>query len=398
MNTVILIAAAVFATCGAYVQHLRRQLHTQKRQISQLEQARAELESVLDRRGRRLDVLLSSISEAVLRVDSDGRVLTANTQAQRLFHSEAISQLPQSMLVFYRDPDWQKAFHRALHALPKASALPDMHIGEEVLAARLVPLGSHQALLLCVDMTEQARLEKQRQTFLSNLMHDLKTPLTSILGYARSIQTFADKPELQQEAAEVIAREARHVNTLLENLLTLENIGHGPRGEGARVHLADACRQVCDLLAFQCKSKQVAIEQHIPDKLPELAISFDDLIRIIMNLFVNALNHSPKGGRISLVARQTGDTCTVVISDEGPGIPEQHLRRVTERFYQVDRSRSQGGHGLGLAIVQELLNAWGGTLSLKNGEKHGLEVCFRIPLAAANTETVAVSLSESSGR
>jgi len=385
MNFGMLMVATVFAACGAYVQYLRRQLDARDKRIYALEQVRANLESVLERRGRRLDVLLSSISEAVLRVDSDGRVLMANTQAQRLFHANAITRLPQPMPVFYRDPGWQKAFRRALRALPRASALPDMRVGEQVLAARLVPLGSHQALLLCVDMTEQARMEKQRRAFLGNLIHDLKTPLTSILGYARSIQTFADKPELQQEAAEVIAREARHVNALLENLLTLENIGHGPDSHEARTSLSEVCRQVCDLLAFQCRSKQVVLQSEVPDSLPDLAISFDELTRIIMNLLVNALNHSPAGGRIRLSGRVDGDACAVTIVDEGPGIPERHLKRVTERFYQVDASRSHGGHGLGLAIVRELMDARGGQLSLQNGPERGLEVRLRLPLADAGT-------------
>ncbi len=380
MSIWILAALAVLAVYVAHVRRLRWRLREQSNRIDRLEHMRNDLESVLKQRGKRLDVLFSSVNEAVLRVDRQGSVLAANVRAMQLFQPDGKLVLPQSMLMFYRDPDWHKAFNRALHALPKASCLPDMHAGERVLVARLAPLGKKQALLLCVDMTQQARLEKQRQVFLSNLMHDLKTPLTSMLGYARSIQSFADKPELQLEAAEIIATEAKHVNSLLENMLTLDRIERGSRSHVAKAMLQDACRQVCDLLSFQCEERQVGIQLDIPEGLPVLAIDFDDLTRILMNVLVNALHYSPQGGSIGMEAEWQGGFCSVNITDEGPGIPDKHLEHVTERFYQVDKARSKGGHGLGLAIVKELLRLWGGELSLRNRRKQGLRVTLRIPL------------------
>lgn len=380
MNLWILASLAILLVYVAHVLSMRQRLYVQVRKISRLEHDLSEMESILKRREKRLDVLFSSVNEAVFRVDRQGSVLTANTRAKRLFQPEGALVLPQSMLVFYRDPDWNNAFSRALHALPKASALPDIHVGERVLVARLAPLGKNQALLLCVDMTEQARLEKQRQTFLTNLIHDLKTPLTSILGYARSIRSFADKPELQLEAAEVLASEAKHVNSLLESLLTLDRIGHASPLHTAEAMLPVVCQQVCDLLSFQCEERQVNIQPEIPEDMPALAIDFDDLTRILMNVLTNALHFSPKGGSIGMGVQWQGSICTVSITDEGPGIPDKHLGHVTERFYQVDAARSKGGHGLGLAIVRELLDVWGGELSLRNRKKQGLRVTFRLPL------------------
>jgi len=386
VNIWILAAIAVLIVYVAHVMRLRQRLYEQGRRISRLERARTDMESVLKRRGKRLDVLFSSVNEAVLRVDRQGSVLAANVQAMQLFHPDEGLMLPQSMLIFYRDPDWQAAFSKALHILPKASSLPDMQVGEQVLVARLAPLGKKQALLLCVDMTPQARLEDQRQTFLSNLLHDLKTPLTSILGYARSIQSFADQPELQHEAAGVIATEARRVNNLLENLLTLDSIEHRSHPGPAQALLVDVCKQVCDLLSFQCDERRVSILSKIPEGQPALAMDSDDVRRILMNVLVNAVQYSPEGGDIYMQAEWVDGYCIVNIADEGPGIPDHHLQHVLERFYQVDAARGRGGHGLGLAIVKELTEAWGGNVKLENRLPQGLQVCLHIPLAKPEPE------------
>ncbi len=370
----ILLAGAMYARV------LKRELQEKQYQIKQLSRARKNLKAVLKQRRQRLDSLFSAVDEAVFRVNRTGNILTANRRAIQLFQPDEALVLPQSMLMFYRDPDWNKALNKALQILPVASALPDMHVGARVLVARLVSSGNKQALLLCVDVTRQARLEQQRQIFLTNFAHDLKTPLTSILGYARSIQSFADKPDLQREAAEVIASEAKHVNALLENLLTLDSLEHRSSSSESRAMLTDVCEQLSHLLSFQCEEKQLVLGVNVRECRDVLAIDFDDLTRIMMNVVVNAIEHSPEGGRIDIRSEVAGDSCLVRIRDEGAGIPDVHLKHVLERFYQVDKARRRGGHGLGLAIVRELLAIWKGSIHLKNCKPHGLEVTITLKL------------------
>ncbi|MFQ5518867.1 MAG: histidine kinase dimerization/phospho-acceptor domain-containing protein, partial [Mariprofundus sp.] len=215
------------------LQRKHQQLQECREEVKLLRRQSGGLEKTLATRGRRLDVLLSAVNEVVMRVDRLGRVMAANQRAHELFEMDRSPGLPQSMLLFYRDPDWQRAYASALKKLPEASTLPEMKINKQVLAPRLAPLGEKQALLLCVDMTELHRLEQQRRTFLANLMHDLKTPLTSLLGYARSMNRFGDDEAFRKEAAGVIADEARHVNHLLDALLTLDQIEFTRRDEEA---------------------------------------------------------------------------------------------------------------------------------------------------------------------
>lgn len=190
----LMLLAAVAVGWLVYARRTQRQMERYQTEIRRLREASGGLEAALARRGRRLDVLLSAVNEVVMRVDRPGRVLAANQQAYELFEMSKSPDLPQSMLLYVRDPDWQRAFAKALKALPEPAQLPDLTVAGRRLAPRLAPLGREQALLLCLDVTEKYRIEKQRRTFLSNLMHDLKTPLTSLLGYARSLESLAKMP------------------------------------------------------------------------------------------------------------------------------------------------------------------------------------------------------------
>ncbi len=368
------------------------QLRKYKRKVRRLQKSSGGLEQSIATSGQRLDVLLSAVNEVVMRVDHTGRVMAANSMANRRFAMDRQHALPQSMLLFFRDPDWHKAFSSALELLPEPSILPDMEVDGRMLSPRLAPLGDDQALLLCVDMTDTYKLEAQRRTFLSNLMHDLKTPLTSLLGYARSMEKFGDDEGFRKEAAHVIADEAKHVNHLLDALLRLDQIEFSPREDGVSCEAEAVLQQVCDMLAPQCKEKTIEL---ICDSGPEgaaLAILDDELERIVSNLLVNAVNHAPPDSQIEIRLTITGEMASIVIEDQGDGISEKDLPRVTERFYRVDkaRARKDGGHGLGLAIVKELIEKNSGELKLSNrmcpsnSSSQGLCAEVILPLAVAH--------------
>ncbi|MDX8389470.1 MAG: ATP-binding protein [Mariprofundaceae bacterium] len=367
-----------------HVQRIKEKLQRKNDDIRQILSSQDHLESKLARRDHRLDVLFSAVNEVVFRVDRLGRVITANRQARDAFNMDDPLPLPQSMIVFYRNPEWHSAFSAALAALPSAATLPDIHIGNTSFAPRLAPLGKGQAMLLCVDISERIHIEMQRKALFSNLMHDLKTPLTSLLGYARSIKTFADDPQLLNEAAETIANEATHINSLLDALLTLEHLDATHSGEVKEAH----CDQVEKVMTQIVQEVQPLLHKHastlhyhIPDeKIPSLQIGQTDLYRILTNLLENAIQHTPNHCEVTLLITNNHGTCTIEVCDQGLGISEQHITRVTERFYRIDkaRKRGEGGHGLGLAIVKELVERHGGSLSLKNNVNGGL--CARIQL------------------
>jgi len=364
---------------------LRRRLKQYQQQLKDSEQNREELEARLARRMRRLDILLSTMNEAVLLVDRDCRVIIANPIARTMFGMTDMEEhRPRPMVWFYRDPDWNQVLGKAMSGSHmEARDLPDMIVGNHVLAPRLAPLGQEQALLVCLDVTERSKLTRQRDDFLANLMHDLKTPLTSMLGYARSLASFGEDAEFRRMAGEVIATEAKRVNELLDALLTLDQIRFDAVDPEARCEISDVLQNVQASVAAAAAAKGVQFISRVSEAgLPLLAIAGDELMRILMNIVENAVRFSPESGEISVEASPHGRHVQIVVSDEGPGIPEADLPHVTERFYRVDRARGRGGHGLGLAIVRELIEARQGTLDLANRSPHGLQVTIQLPVYA----------------
>jgi len=383
MSPWVLVVTVLLILWGVHVQRLNEKREALEKELKGLRSARKNLESSLANRARRLDVLFSAVNEVVMRVDRLGRVVAANAQASHVFEMHRSPDLPQSMLIFYRDPDWQKAFSVALKILPEASTLPEIHVGGRVLAPRLAPLGKKQALLLCVDVTEQYRAEEQRKRLFANLMHDLKTPLTSILGYARSIEAFGEDAEARGEAARVIADESLRANEFLDSLLALEHIDNFKADSMARSDLGKTLNSVTHGFASQLEEKHVVIEYagDSPDVMVKMAES--DLHRILDNLIENALRYTPQKSSISVCGTTGSDRYQLEIVDQGEGVSEKELPRLTERFYRGDKARARVedvGHGLGLAIVKELLEKYGGSLELANHDVHGLSATIRLPV------------------
>ena len=357
-----------------HVRLLKRVLAKNERMLSNTQVSQSDLEKQLEQRSHRLDELLSAIHEPVLRVDRAGRVMSANDAAIRLFAIRDINLLPEPMVVFYRNPDWLKSFGKAAKSLPEVVALPEVFIGEQVFLPRLAGLGEDQGLLLCLDVTAQYRLQEQRKTFVADLMHDLKTPLTSLLGYARSIEAFADDAALRQEAVSVIAQEALHVNSLLDALLSVEQIEYSVTEQGS-CDAVVVCKQVWQALQPEMAKKELSLSLQLPESF-EIAMHESDCFRVLMNVAANAVRYTIADSELDC-SLQDG---VLSILDEGDGIPEKDLPHVTERFYRVDAVRTRGGHGLGLAIVKEILDRDGGRLQLENREPNGLCAMITLPL------------------
>ena len=363
-------------------------LYTERKRNQEIERKNRGLKKRLSERGKTLDVLLSEISEVVLRVDHLGRVHGGNKQGTKVFKLDQAPMLPQSMLIFYRDGEWIDSFYRAVKMLPDPSTLPEMKINDRIFLPKLASYGPSEALLICMDVTEFMCLQKKQKSLMENLMHDLKTPLTSLLGYARSIEAFADDAALREEAVTVIAQEAKHINDLLNSMLTLNQIEHSTSDSEKGVDVSVVCAQVWSSLNLEMQHKQVELDMEFSaDSVCLAAISEADFYRVVLNVAKNALKFSPRDSQIICKTSCENGYAEVSIEDQGPGIVQEHLSRVTERFYRVDDVRGRDkdkGHGLGLAIVKETLERDGGRLMLSNADAGGLIVRMQLPLLSSN--------------
>ncbi|MDQ7003616.1 MAG: ATP-binding protein [Ghiorsea sp.] len=387
MNIPVFIIISFFMIMAWLLYRLSRLLRIADEQVQDLEKLAFKyksLQKTLIKRRERLNMLLSSISEVVLHIDKEGRVLGGNQQAERLFDFSKVPELPQSMLLFYRDSEWIRSYQRAVQQLPAQKNLPEMKIKGRVLLPRLVALSKNDVLLLCMDVTEHTHLQQKQKNLLENLMHDLKTPLTSLLGYARSIETFADDVSLRAEAVGVIIQESKHINELMNHMLTLNQIEYSSEKGMGECDVVQVMQRVWHALEYDMQQKGVSFIVLSDVERLNVEMIEVDCHRILMNIMSNALHFSPVGKKVQCMIYEAENFARIEIKDFGPGIADKHLSRVTERFYRVDNVRGreeQEGHGLGLAIVKEILDRDHGELHLSNHDEGGLLVTIQIPLS-----------------
>jgi two-component system phosphate regulon sensor histidine kinase PhoR len=243
-------------------------------------------------------------------------------------------------------------------------------------------------LVRLIDRSAAIAAEKMRVDFVANASHELRTPLATILGYS---ETLADEAELQPEVRETfgstIRGEAQRMLRIIEDLMSLSRIEAGRFvTPDERVAIEEVVASAVENARRADGAKRCAIQLEVDDGLPQVLADHAQLMQLLDNLLSNAIRYGcdRKGCSVRVAATADHGFVRIAVSDNGPGIPREHLRRVTERFYRVDaaRSRETGGTGLGLAIVKHIVERHRGTLSLSSEPGIGTEVVVRLPAAS----------------
>lgn len=234
--------------------------------------------------------------------------------------------------------------------------------------------------------------QKSQRDFVANVSHELKTPLTSIQGFAQAIlDGTADTPEARAQAAGVIHAEAGRMHRLVLDLLDLARLDAGTADlQRAAVDMAALLNMVAEKFSLQTGQANVALQVEAA-ALPTLSGDGDRLAQVFTNLVDNALKYTPAGGQVTLRAAAIGGQMEVTVSDSGAGIPPEALPHIFERFYQADPARRGGeghGSGLGLAIAREIVLAHGGTITARSTPPKGSTIVVRLPLASPEASTI----------
>jgi two-component system phosphate regulon sensor histidine kinase PhoR len=323
--------------------------------------------------------LVEAMVEGVLAADARGRILTANSAARRLLGFEAGREFPNLTQLFHPKPA-RDAVDAALRG--EVVAERELELEDRVLLASARPLATGGTVLVLHDVTALRRLESVRRDFVANVSHELKTPLTSIAGYAETLAGETPDPDTSRRFLEVILANSRRMQRLVDDLLDLSRIESGgwqPEPEPQEV--AAVAREVLDLFADRAAEGGVECVVEVAPEASSLEMDPQALRQVLSNLVDNALRYTPSGGRITIAARRDGTAILLEVRDTGAGIPSEHLTRLFERFYRVDpsRSRAAGGTGLGLAIVKHLIEAHGGECEALSTLGVGTTIRCRIP-------------------
>ena len=232
------------------------------------------------------------------------------------------------------------------------------------------------------DITEHVRLDNVQKEFVADVSHELKTPITSIMGYADTLLEGEYDKETQEKFLNVIASEARRMARLVTDLLTLSRYDNNKkRVRKESFDLGDLVKKCQDKLAIEIKKKNHMVNCFVTADVPPVYADRDDIERVVLNILTNSIKYTPEGGEIKIYVGFVYNDAYIKIIDNGIGIPEEDLTRIFERFYRVDkaRTREMGGTGLGLSIAKEILDKNGGSIDIKSTVGQGTEVVIRIP-------------------
>jgi two-component system, OmpR family, phosphate regulon sensor histidine kinase PhoR len=340
---------------------------------------------------RQLETLLNSMQDAVIAVSADGLVQWANQPMNRLVPQG--TRLHQPVVETIRDPDFLATVKEAASSREVKTARATSIVSGRAFDVTAAPLPDGGAVAVLRDLTETERVEKTRRDFIANVSHELRTPLTSIQGYAETLlDTTPENGAPSREFLEIIRKNASRMSRLTEDLLTLARVESGEtRFEPEAVPPAELLHDAEE--SFREIARTHGIDLRIPDLLNEgdspilhlrsVLADREAIHQVFSNLLDNALKYGAAGGRIVLGARAVPHAVEFFVQDFGAGIASEHLPRLFERFYRVDkaRSRESGGTGLGLAIAKHIMLAHSGSIRAESDLAHGSTFLFTLPTA-----------------
>ena len=333
------------------------------------------------------EATMGSMREGLLVVDKDMRVVASNPAAHRLFSPTLPKLNSQRLTELTRNPAIYSAFLDGLKGVESSGIKVETHGPErQVFDLRVVPIGGNGkgpegALGVFFDITRTERLEIIRQEFLSNVSHELRTPLTAILAFVETLETGAmEDAESSQRFLSIIRKNASRMHGLIDDILELTAIeGGNVTLRAATVELHELVAEVCASLAAKAAANGVTLVNRVE---PDAAVFADSrrLEQMLTNLIDNGIKFSREGGTVT-IRHEPGTRDRIMVEDNGDGIPAQHLERLFERFYRVDRARSRdiGGTGLGLAIVKHLALLHGGEVTVDSELGKGTIFTIHLP-------------------
>ncbi len=343
----------------------------------------------LEYKNLQLRSILKSISNGILAIDIEGNILLINDEAKKMINC------PKEVMVEGRNISFAirndlilKQIMMFMGSKVNEKTIINMEDGR-FLRIKLDPvyLQNNKSIVIgsivnIEDISERVRAENMRKDFVANVSHELKTPLTSISGFAETLKLNENiDKETRNRFLTIIDGEANRLRRLIEDILTLSFIENDKKEEKEAINLYSVYRRVEDMLMISARTKNISLNCNA-DETIKIAANADYVKQIILNLVDNAIKYTPENGDVNVKIFADKDDAVIKVSDTGMGIPKEDQARIFERFYRVDKARSReiGGTGLGLAITKHIAMNLGGTISVESELEKGSTFTVRIPM------------------
>ena len=339
----------------------------------------------MSRQKRQIETIILHMTDGIIAFDMEGKVILINPAASRLLQ------------VLPTDDSFKKIFNSKLNIdinMEKIIYLENwtsteqkVKVGDRVLNLFFAQFKDEKdrpsgIMVMIQDITEHVKLDEMRKEFVADVSHELKTPITSIMGYSDTLLEGEYDKETQERFLKVIATESRRMAKLVTDLLTLSRFDNNQiLQERTMFDLGTLVKQCQENLEIQVSQKNHKMECFVTADVPPVYADREGIERVVINILTNSIKYTPEGGSIKIYVGFVYNDAYIKVIDNGIGIPEDDLNRIFERFYRVDkaRTRKMGGTGLGLSIAKEILDRNNGSIDIKSEEGKGTEVVIRIP-------------------
>ena len=343
----------------------------------------------------KLMTAFTSMTEGVLILDANDKIEFVNSALSNLLDEQYGDINGKTLMEALRNVDLQKAFLKFKQT--HATVLEEVTLGsiEPVILSISISSvhnypGKEKVMVVFHDVTRLKQLEKIRVDFVANVTHEIKTPLTAIIGYLETIQAGATTSnEDVKKFIDISLKQAGRLNRLVEDLLVISKIELGEiKFHFEEVSIRDAFEGAIPLIEAKAGLKKINIHNNVQENLSCVWADRDRLTQILVNILDNAVKFTQESGSVFIDAQQKDGNTVLTIADTGIGVPKEEIRRLGERFYRVDRSRSRdlGGTGLGLSIVKHLMIAHGGKMEIESQLGRGTKVSLYFPLKHGSGE------------
>lgn len=344
-----------------------------------------EMVALLTNERDKMTAVVSTMGDGVIIVDSESRVNMVNKAAEAMFRLSKNESLGNTFIEVVHDHELAEVLRKCLKTGEQQTGLVETESGKQFLRVIATPLWSG-SLVLLQDLTQIRRLETVRRDFISNISHELRTPITSLKILTETIQGGAI--EDRAVARDFLNKINAETDRLAQMVDALAELSHIESGEVSLklepVVMGEIAQQVAERLRAQVDRAGLNLEVNIPLDLPRALADKERMEQVLVNLLHNAIKFTSPGGRISISAKTEGDNIQVSVADTGVGITANDLPRVFERFYKADKARAGGGTGLGLAIAKHIVEAHSGSIWAESIEGKGSIFTFTLPTATSS--------------
>ncbi len=379
----------IYASTEGEVQELSENFNTMS---ERLESAVSELQD----NNTKMKSILTSMLNGVIALDNENKIILVNPVAEKIFkiNSEVIKG--KHILEVIRNEKLVDILKELMNCNKIINSeieiqfpeLKILSVRSNVIRLENDPNKSIGVVIIFQDVTEIRKLENMRKDFVANVSHELKTPLTSIKGFVETLQSDAAvNQETRNRFLNIIEIEADRLTYLIQDLLILSEIESKNKTiEEEKIDVVESIDQIMNVLSQLAKKKNINIKIDIDQGIPYITGNSGWFKQMLINLIDNSIKYTKEGGSVEISVYDDGKNMYINISDTGIGIDKEHLDRLFERFYRVDKSRNRdiGGTGLGLAIVKHIVLSFDGKISIKSEVGKGTSFFIELPLNKEN--------------